>query len=182
MKGKVSTIRLKQMNRAYWNAASRAIPEYKRIQLIKSRKKYFSLLRKRIPFLRKILDPTKQRKINIKVNSKNYSFTLLGTAFSMKRNSRPVVVLLDSLGKKYLFYRSTGINSKTPGRWFPFNSLKIVKRKDGSSYLWYEKFEGHPNFPELFVKLGENIKKLEPKIHFMEVSASYFVNAINNYL
>lgn len=182
MKGKVSTTRLRQINKAYWSAVSIEIPKYKRAQVIKSRKRYFSLLRRKIPFLRRILDPKKQRKINIKADGKNYSFTLLGTGFGMGENYRPVVILLDGFGKKYLFYRSTGINSKKLGEWLPFNSLKVVKRKDGTSYVWYEKFEGHPNFSEVFVKLNKEIKKLEPEIEFMGVSSPFFVNAINNYL
>ncbi len=182
MKGKISVMRLKQINKAYWNTVAKKIPEYKRVQIVKTRKRYFSLLRRKIPFLKRILDPKKQRKINVKAEGKNYSFTLLGTGFGMGENYRPVVILLDGVGKKYLFYRSTGINSEKPGNWLPFNSIQIVKEKGGGSHPWYQKFEGHPNFSELFVKLGEEIKKLEPEIAFLEASSPSFVNAINSYL
>ncbi|MFH1895448.1 MAG: hypothetical protein ABIJ74_02615 [archaeon] len=176
------------MNKRYWKAVSEKVPEYKHTAVLKSRKRYFELLRRKIPFLKKILDPKKQKKITVLSEGKKYFFTLLGTGFDMRKkgkmnlDDRPVVTLLDSLGKKYLFYRSTGMNSGKSGEWLPFNSLKVVKRKDGTSYVWYEKFEGHPDFPEVFVKLGEEIKKAEPEIGFVNASAPSFVKAINDYL
>ncbi|MBU2099670.1 hypothetical protein KKG83_05625 [Candidatus Micrarchaeota archaeon] len=183
MKKRTSLVSLRQINKKYWQTVTgEKTPEYKRGQVVKSRKRYLQLLRSKIPFLKKILDPKKQKKITVIVDGKNYYFTLLGTGFDMKVAARPAVILLDGTGKKYLFYRSTGINSKKPGEWLPFNSIKVIKRKDGSSYGWYEKFEGHPNFPELFVKLGEKIKELEPEIEFVNASTPSSVNAINDYL
>ena len=173
---------LQASNRRYWTATSRKGISAERLKRhLEARQSHFEALRK-IPFMRRLLDPAKQKKIEVTVSGRTHSFTLLGVGLGMARYHRPVVVVLDSLGRRILFYKSTGVNSGRPGAWLPFNSRKMQVDAHGRAHLWYEKFGGHPKFPESHLRLGEAITRREKELEFMKTSDPDLIEAIAEYL
>jgi len=152
---------------------------FKPEELAGIRKRYLEQL-KHIPFFRELL--SKQKKIKISVAGKDYHFTILTTGLAMERFSRPIVVVLNGYGQKVLFYKSTGINSKMPGKWLPFNSMKFIESPKDGNYWWYEKFEGHPRFTEQYRKVSEEIGKIENQLELKKHWNMDQVAAINEYL
>ncbi|MFH1545491.1 MAG: hypothetical protein ABIE23_05425 [archaeon] len=160
---------LRNWNRTYWGKTRRgSISEKSHKAFIRSRKHYFIALRKRIPFFRKILNPKNKKEITVTMNGNPFHFTLLETGIKMKGHSRPIVIVLDMFARRRLFYKSTGMNSGMPGKWLPFNAIEIRRKKGGTPY-YLRKFDEHLKLPELSLKLGEEIRKLESSINFMEM-------------
>jgi hypothetical protein len=175
------TERLADANRAYKARMEKQcpLPPSKLEKLLAGRKKHIVRVMKVADIYKRVLDPEKKIKVSFEAGGSRFHCSILGRGFSMSRFKRPVVVVLDGAGRKLLFYKSTGINSGRPGKWLPFNSIKY--RPDTRS-MWYEKFEGHPNFPEWLEKLGEEIGKAEPKIELIQTSDIDLVTAITNLL
>ncbi len=151
----VSAAELRKANKRHWLAVGKTrVSREALLAREKERKAHLEQLRN-IQFMRRLLDPTKQKKIIIRTGGEMRQYTLLGVGLEMAKHHRSVVVVIDSPGRGILFYRSTGLNSGKPGKWLPFETRKIIKDKQGKEHEWFAKFKGHPNFPEEYVKLGE---------------------------
>jgi len=147
-------------------------------QILAARKKYFANIR-RIPFVNKLLSG--QVRFEVPIGKTRATFTLLKTGLKLEGLNRPVVVVLDNWGRKMLFYKSTGMNSKKPGTWLPFKGLEFVEFKNGEKDWWYQKYAGHPHFPEYLMFISEEIKKREHEVEFNKKWGHDEVNAINEY-
>lgn len=133
------------------------------IRLARVRKRYLERLRE-IPFAKEIL--SKQIQFSVPINGAAKKFTLFKTGIAFEGLSRPVVMVMFPFGKGQFFYKSTGVNSKKPGAWLPIRGVTYTKFKNGESNWWYQKYVGHPNFPEYLIKIGEEISKREKEIDF----------------
>lgn len=140
--------RLRKRNKEYWSTIEKPAPNPAQVRLREARKRHIQRLRRYIPFLVPLLNPSRQIRETIRVNGKQQPITILGAGYSMGRYARPIVIVLDAAGRAHLFYRSTGINSGMQGKWIPFNGIRMIKNKHGSAEAWYEKYNGHPRFPE----------------------------------
>ncbi len=147
-------------------------------RLLSARQKYFAQLRE-IPFVRELLKS--QHRFAVEVGGKKVNFTMLKTGIKMEGLNRPIVIVLDNMGRKVLFYKSTGANSKKPGTWLPFRGLEFATFKSGKRDWWYQKYAGHPNFPEHFRLISDEIRKRESEIDFKRKWDSDQVAAINEY-
>jgi len=170
-------LRFKQMvDRSVRNGT---IPKTRAARLIAVRKKYVARLKATVPFVRELF--ARQEKITIPIGGNPSSFTLLKTGIKFEGFSRPVVVVLDNFGRKMLFYKSTGVNSKRPGAWLPFREVKYTEVLKGRMDWWYAKYAGHPNMPEYITLLGKEIAKRENEIDFKRNWDMDQVEAINQY-
>jgi len=133
------------------------------IRLATIRKRYLERLRE-IPFSKEMLE--KQIKFSVPVNGRVQNFSLFKNGIAFEGLSRPVVMVIFPFGKGQFFYKSTGVNSKKPGAWLPIRGVTYTKFKNGEMNWWYQKYEGHPNFPEYLIKIGEEISKKESEIDF----------------
>lgn len=178
--------RLQSRNSAFWKnveqSATHPTPEQRIQELKKMRRTHVERVRKVIPFLKPILEKSRQIPTRILIKGVHYPITILGVGFSMTRVGRPVVVVLDSAGRGHLFYKSTGINSKMPGKWIPFNGIEMQKQEDGTWEPWYRKFQGHPRIPEYYEEVSKAIKKNERSLSFIETSDIDLVNAVKLYV
>jgi len=93
-----------------------------------------------------------------------------------------VVVVLDSAGRAHLFYKSTGINSRKPGKWIPFDGIRMTKQKDGTREPWYVKYNEHLKLPEYYERISVAIKSNERNISFIETNDIDLVNAVKTYI
>jgi len=155
------------------------VPKARAARLIAVRKKYIARLKATVPFVRELF--ARQEKITIPIAGKPSTFTLLKTGIKFEGFSRPVVVILDNFGRKMLFYKSTGANSKKPGTWLPFREVQYTEVLKGRMDWWYAKFAGHPNMPEYITLLGKEIAKHEREIDFKRNWDMDQVTAINQY-
>lgn len=110
------------------------------------------------PFFKELL--SRRHAFDIRANGHTYQYTLLLNGFAMDRFQRPVVVLLDSIGRKLLFYKSTGTNSTMPDQWLPFNAVKFMEFDDGQKDWWYQKYAKHPSSQAEFKALPQHIQVL----------------------
>jgi hypothetical protein len=155
---------LKSRNQRYRQVVSRpshlTAEEANRFK--RKRRDYLRSVQATRPVLGELLE--KRERIKLNIRGKSYPFSILMTGMAMKRFQRPVVVVLDWLGRKHLFYKSTGVNSGMPGKWLPFASMKRVTKRGG--YWWYKKYDRHPNFTIGWRMLGEEIARREKRIDF----------------
>ncbi len=147
-------------------------------RLIAVRKRYFALARK-IPFVRELL--SKKESFTITIGGKPQNYTLLKTGIAFEGLERPVVMVLNAFGKGQLFYKSTGQNSKKPKAWLPFRGIEYTEINPGKKDWWYQKYAGHPNFPEHFVAIGREIAKREGEIDFKRKWNTDQVEAMKQY-
>ena len=150
----------------------------RRLALVRER--YLQLLQ-RIPFANEVL--SKKETFTITASGRPQRFTLLKTGIAFNGFDRPVVMVLNAVGKGQLFYKSTGHNSKKPGAWLPFRGLEFTEILKGHGMdWWYQKYAGHPNYQEHLVAVGREIAKREHEITFKRKWDMDQVEALKEYL
>jgi len=111
-----------------------------------------------VPFMKELLE--KKASIAVEHNGVHYSFTLLRTGIRFAGFERPVLIVLNSQGVAIPFYKSTGANSKMPGKWLPFRDIRYAEVEKGRKDWWYAKFKGHPNNPPVYEKLSGELTRI----------------------
>jgi hypothetical protein len=148
-------------------------------RLLSVREKYFKLLQT-IPFAREVL--SKKEAFTIITGGHPQEYTLLKTGIAFNGFDRPVVMVLNPLGRGQLFYKSTGHNSGKPGAWLPFRGLQFTEIIKGyAEDWWYQKYAGHPNIPDYLVAVGREIAKREHEIDFKRKWDMDQVEALKEY-
>ncbi|MDD3159952.1 MAG: hypothetical protein PHQ98_03225 [Candidatus ainarchaeum sp.] len=162
-----SLVKLGEKQSTRFKTASKFDTPLRRKRMLQSRRLYLGSLLS-IPLINQIFK--KQTLISFKYGSEEHSFVLLRTGFKFARFKRPVLIIMNSDGQIMPFYRSTGRNSKLPGKWLPFRGIKNKKIFNGinGEIPIYQKLVTHPNIPSYYKAISEKLTEIYNKLESLK--------------